>query len=350
MLAGKTPFTGDLSTVMKGHMEVPPPALDKTRVPKKVSKVLMSALAKKPDDRPSTAAGFANELRAYSEGGVALLRRALTLFTEHLPTFVKVSALIYLPVIVVTGLQLSISYLVSHERIPKIPGLVLSAMISLVLFVVSFFTAAVLIGVITRLVTQLLAAPLRPLRVRPAFMALRKRLRQLLPTTMLFNFLTVVGLILFIIPGLIILVNYSLITPVMMMEDVHGRAAFKRAKLLAKRSRRTVAVVLFLQFVFPVIVTSIIGFVVVSAMKAFNPAGVKANLFSVSVQVLQLPANIVMGAFSAIVIALLYLKMRQAGGETLKEAVEKFDEEELPNTKWQKRMRDKSRVMTRITR
>jgi hypothetical protein len=261
-----------------------------------------------------------------------------------------VSAFIYLPVIIVTGLQLFISYLVSHDLIPRIPGLVLSAMISLVVFVVSFFTVAVLIGVTTRLVTQLLAAPLRPLRVRPAFLALRQRLRQLLPTTMLFNFLTVVGLVLCIIPGLIILVNYSLVTPVMMMEDVRGRAAFKRAKLLAKRSRRTVVVVLFLQFVLPLIVTSIIGFVVVSAMKAFNPAGVKANLFSVSFQILQLPANILMGAFSAIVIALLYLKMRQAGGETLKEAVEKFDEEELPNTKWQKRMRDKTRVMTRVTK
>jgi hypothetical protein len=350
MLAGKTPFKGDFSAVMKAHMELPPPPLDRKRVPKRVAGVLMRALAKNPNDRPATAAGFASELRAYSEGGMSLVRRALTLFTEYLPTFIRTSLLIYVPVIVLTFLQLLNNSLVARNLIPKIPGLILSVTLTLVLLPVSFFTAGVLIAVFTRLVTQLLAVPLRPLAIRPAFIAFRKRIRQFLPTTMLYSLMTVGGLILGVLPGVWVLINYSLVTPVLMMEDVRGRAALRRAKSLAKRSRRTVALIIFLQFVLPILVTATVGFIVASAMKAYNPGGLKANLFSVAFQILSMPINVILGAFSSILTALLYLKMRQAGGESLTDAVEQFDAGELPTTKWQLRMREKSRVTTRVGR
>jgi hypothetical protein len=158
------------------------------------------------------------------------------------------------------------------------------------------------------------------------------------------------GLLLGVIPGVWVLINYSLVGSVLMMENVSGRAALRRAKSLSRRSRPTVALIVFLQFVLPLLVSATVGFIVASAIKAFNPGGLKANLFGVAFQVLSMPINVTLGAFSSILTALLYLKMRQAGGETLTDAVEQFDAGELPTTKWQLRMREKTRVTTRVGR
>ena len=49
---------------------------------------------------------------------------------------------------------------------------------------VTFFSASVVVGVTTWLVTQVLAVPLRPLLLRPAFNAMKKRLRPFLLTTL----------------------------------------------------------------------------------------------------------------------------------------------------------------------
>ena len=48
MLAGKTPFDGDFKTVMESHKETAPPPLEVKKVPKKVKRMIMSALAKNP--------------------------------------------------------------------------------------------------------------------------------------------------------------------------------------------------------------------------------------------------------------------------------------------------------------
>ena len=39
--------------------------------------------------------------------------------------------------------------------------------------------------------------------------------------------------------------------------------------------------------------------------------------------------------------ALLYLKTRQIGGETLREALSQFEDEDTPRAKWQMRMRER---------
>jgi serine/threonine protein kinase len=350
MLAGKTPFSGNMNEVMKGHIEQQPPSLDHKRVPKKVSKVLMSALAKNLNDRPASAIGFANELRAHSEGGVSLVRRALTMTAEQSQTFLPIALLVNIPVILLTVVGLVLEYLARMQVFGEITRVVIGVLLGLIRLGVSLFAAAVLMAIVTWLVTQLVAAPLRPIQIRPAFQVLRKRLRKVLPTTMAFNLATLIGLILCVIPAIYLLINYSLVTPVLMMEDVTGKAAFRRAKTLAKRSRRTVVFILFIQFVLPILATALIGFIVVTSLKAYNPAGIKANLFGVIYNILLIPTTIVLSVISAIITALLYWKLRQAGGETFREVVERLNEEEMPKTKWQRRMREKTRVTTRIGR
>ena len=70
MLTGQTPFSGDMPTVMREHLENSPPYLrsQNKKIKERAANVVMSALAKEPADRPQTAAAFASALRAQSEG------------------------------------------------------------------------------------------------------------------------------------------------------------------------------------------------------------------------------------------------------------------------------------------
>jgi hypothetical protein len=50
--------------------------------------------------------------------------------------------------------------------------------------------------------------------------------------------------------------------------------------------------------------------------------------------------NIVVVPLISITVALLYLKLRQMGGETLSDTLAQFEEIEPPRTRWQQRMRE----------
>ena len=107
MLAGAPPFAGDVTTVMRLHIEsTPRPLREQARkLPKRVSRVVMSALAKNPSERPQTAQAFANSLRANADGLGALYRRAFALYSEYFPKFLKLSLIAHIPVIVFTLLM-----------------------------------------------------------------------------------------------------------------------------------------------------------------------------------------------------------------------------------------------------
>jgi serine/threonine protein kinase len=350
MLVGRTPFNGNMETVIQQHLTVEPPPIDEKRIPKKVAGVIMSALAKNPAERPETAASFANALRAHSAGTGELLRRALTLYSEHLPVFLRLALLVYLPVFVISFLSLIEINLFARKIVGPNLHLVLNGGFNILNLVVAFFVGATIIGTTTRLVTQVLAAPLRPLRLRPAFAALRKRLKPLAITTVVLSLLTVLGAALCFFPMLYVLVNYYLVTPVVMMEEKRGRAAFRRAKELSARARRTVITVMLLQVAAPFAVSSVLAFLAVSVVKAFNPTGLHVNTFNNLFQLTQMPINMLLGSFSSVVTALLYWKTRLAGGETLKEAFLEFQEEEMPDRNWQKRMRERLHLTTRLNR
>ena len=93
-----------MPTVMREHLESSPPSLrtQNKKIKERVANVVMSALAKDPADRPQTAAAFASALRAQAEGVGSLYRRALTLYTEHFPKFLKLSVVAHIPVIILT--------------------------------------------------------------------------------------------------------------------------------------------------------------------------------------------------------------------------------------------------------
>lgn len=365
MLSGRTPFKGDLVTVSRQTQTDAPPPLKVKGVPKRFERVVMSALAKRAEERPATALAFSSALRAHSESAIMLLRHALTLFSEHMPLFLRLALLVSIPLIIVDLMQLGVGLVAAQQTLSRTVatrgGLVVSVsrttvtitsfLLSMLTLLVAILTASILTAITTRLVTQLMAAPLRPIQLRPAFNALKKRLRYFLPTVFLVSLLSMIGIFLGFIPGVIILINYSLVTPVMMMEDgMRGRRAMRRARTLSKRSRPTVVFIILFQIALPVLTALLLAFLIISIIKAFALTGSHAHTFSLIYQVMQMPLNILFGSFSAIVTALLYLKTRLAGGETLREALGQFDSEELPQRRWQKRMRERLTMTVRQTR
>jgi serine/threonine protein kinase len=352
LLAGKTPFSGDLPTVMKMHREEPPPPLQVKGVPKKIKKLVMSSLAKDPTQRPASAGAFAGALRAHSEGSGSLIRRGLTFYAEHLPTLMRLALMVYAPVAVTTILQVTFGFLSERGTIPKPWGGIFVGLAMAVNLVVTFFSASIVGGVTTWLVTQKLAVPLRPLELRPAFAALKKRMRPYLKAAAPATIATFVGIMMCLLPGLFLAVNYALLAPVLIMEDLKGHAAFLRARQLFNRSRRTVIAIVFVHFGVPFLMSIITSLLITAIFRAINPEAEKGAMKAVNLiqQIVQLPFIILFGSLVSVVTALLYWKTRLAGGETLRDAFNLFMQEETSASRWQQRMRTRFHTPTRTTR
>jgi serine/threonine protein kinase len=349
MLAGEPPFAGNTSTVMRAHREQKPQSLrDRaTKIPKRAAGVVMSALSKNPAERPPTAFAFASALRAQSEGVGALYRRAFALYSEYFPKFVKLSLIAHVPMIITSILL--ISAILWYKYWPPVGTLhkvaVYSALgiLSLLKFVATTVSAGVISGVTAIIIVQLTAAPLRPVKLREAFVLLRKRWRPFLKTLVRVTLWIFLGILLLIIPGMVMWMRYSLYAPVVLIEGLQGKAAMRRARELASRSWKTVIVVAILQFLIPAIVSFCVGYMAGKSKAEKNTPS--AQVFQ---QVLEL-ANIFVIPLISIVPALLYVKMRQLGGESLASVWTQIEEGEGKQSAWQQRMRTRLSLHTPTT-
>lgn len=356
MLTGETPFTGDMVTVMRQHMEAEPPSLrDKNRkVKKNVARQVMAALSKNPAHRPARAAGFASALRGSSEGIGSLLRRAFALYSEHFPMFLRISLLAHVPVIIMLFIMLGFDALQRAKVMPKPLEIALVLVLVLLNIVVSFLSTSVITAMTALIVTQLHIAPMRPISWRDSLAVLRRRWRPFLRTSIRVSLTMALGFVLLIIPGLVVMVRYVLYAPVVLMENLEKRAALKRANELSRRSRRTVIALLVINFTLPMIIGAIVGFLSVK-MKGggtlvIGSGSVVIGSGSQIVGRLAPLFNIITVPLISITTALLYLKMRQLGGETFKETLEQFENDEAPRTRWQQRMRKRLTINTPTSR
>ncbi|MEP6820171.1 MAG: protein kinase [bacterium] len=352
MLAGEPPFAGATGNVMQEHILTAPPPL-RTRnkkVRKRAAQVVMTALSKQPEDRPQTAAAFASLLRAQSEGIGSLYRRAFALYSEHFPKFLKLSLIAHIPVVVTT--LILIGFEIAENSQPKglgllrilfICGMVIAGLLQIAAY---FVAAAAISGITAVIVTQLSLAPLRPVELRLAFAVLKRRWRPFLNTTIRMTLRILFGFILFVIPGIVITIRYALYAPVVLMEGLEKKAARQRARALASRSWRTIIIVSVLQFVIPIIISALLGKLTVIKR---TESGIHISDHSMSGQIYQQLSgliNIVIIPLMSIVPALLYLKMRQLGGENLADALNEIEEADDKRSQWQQRMRTRLSLHT----
>ena len=402
MLSGDTPFKGDFSKVMEAHKVLPPPPLVAKKVRKKLKRVINSALAKQPDARPQTAEAFASELRSRSEGIFGLLRRAGMIWTEHLPKFIMLSAFFHLPMMLFTAILIVISFLKVSGYVDETLSNIGLGVTGAALYAITAFCAYLIVGTITWIVTQSMAVPLRPIRLRSALKEAKSKWKTFAGTGILGFVLQVgIGIVTCGIGFLVTSVLWTLLAPVVMMENLKGMEALRRSTHLVRRSLATSVAAVALMFLIPFVFAGAISFVISITAKAVtneasnvrivdteNPAtetaapaeaeqadeknsvdinigGNRAARFAspykdmrsrlkdtaleTLLQVLLLPLQIMVTSFTAIIVALLYLKTRQAGGESLQDLLAKFEETDQPRKKWQERVRQRLIQSGRLT-
>ena len=341
MLSGTPPFTGQTTTVIRAHTESQPTALRELngKLPKRVSRLIMSALEKDPANRPQTAVAFANAMRANADGLGALYRRAFALYSEYFPKFLKLSLLAHIPVIAVTLMLIAVR--LAEPRMSKVTKIAVLIPITLLQVAAGFVTPSIISGVTAIIVTQLAVAPLKPVELRAAFAVLRRRWRPFLNTGIRVTLRIMIGFILLVIPGFVMMIRYSLWAPVVLMEGLEKKEARQRARALAARSWRTIILAMLFQFLVPALVGGMVGALL---GRAGDGKAVHVKIF----QPLTSLVNIFVLPLMSIVPALLYLKMRQFGGETLHDVMAKLEEEDGARSNWQQRMRKRLTMNTPV--
>lgn len=399
MLSGKTPFDGDHTAVMSAHQEIEPPPLEVKKIPKNVKKVIFCALSKNAEERPQTAEAFASQLRSQSEGLGTLLQKALVLYSEHLPKFLLLAVITSIPNLLSSIFRAIVGTLASLNLLNFTAANVLFGVIGLASFFFQFFSAALLFGTVAWIVAQILAVPLQPVSIRFALKAAWAKKRSLFTAVLLQSALSWFGMMLCLIPGLYWSTVYMLTSPSIMIENVKGRAAFRRSKELVKRSATTAFALVVITHLIPFIGGITIGGIVMLATKSAivqknepnnsakndgernidinigagsirineNPKNVenpisdeekqkqkleefrKNTLRQGLMDLVLIPFTLIMSSLFSIVTALMYFKARQAGGESMQDLLEQFEEKDQPRKKWQERVRNRLMQSGRIT-
>jgi hypothetical protein len=149
------------------------------------------------------------------------------------------------------------------------------------------------------------------------------------------------GVLLLFIPGIIMLIRYSLYAPVVLIEGLEKKAAMRRARELASRSWRTIIIVSLLQLLIPSIINGILGGLVGASFSS-KSHGIAREVI---IQIFRLNQILVL-PLMAIVPALLYIKMRQLGGESLALSLSEIEEGDADQSKWKQRMRTRLSLAT----
>jgi len=216
--------------------------------------------------------------------------------------------------------------------------------LSLLAFIASQLAAAAISAMTVLIVIQLSLAPLRPVQLGAALAVLKKRWRPLLRSGIRIFLMFMIGLILFVIPGFLVIIRYALYGPVVIVEGLEKRAALIRAKELYWRAKSTVILIVLTQMAIAVS----LNFIAMHYTEIATKAG--AHLSASLIKQLSSLLIIVLIPLFSIMTALLYLKTRQIGGETFKETIDQFENQEIPHSKWQLRMRERLTTSTPSSR
>ena len=345
LLTGETPFKGAPEEVIELHKAAePPPIREKNRkVPRKMARIVMSALAKDPAQRPQSAAGFASALRASWEGPTHLLRQAFALYSEHFPTFFKIALLGYAPFTLFAVLYRFSDVFIDPTRLSGMQLMAISLVFFLTMVVSLLFAYFFVSAATVPVVVQLMMAPLRPVRIKSAVAALKRRWRIFALTSLLVMMLILLGSVLFVIPGLIAALVYGLYGPVVIMEQQGVRGTLRRSRILSRRALGTVLVITLIQFALPIVIgkASVATDITLKLKDDYSPKQFGFSFSMSGGSVFFELLNVFVTPLTAIMASLLYLKTRKAGGESLRDASDQFETLEIPRTKWQARMKSR---------
>jgi serine/threonine protein kinase len=334
MLAGAPPFTGPPHEVMELHRsgEARPLRELNPRVPRRVAELVMATLAKEPSARPATAGGFAAALSAAAENSGTLLRQAASLYSDRFPALFRVSCVAYIPLIVIVGLLVVAD--LTHW-VPYSVGVMLVVAMVAANLSAYFVTSAAVVPLVVRAIV----APLQPVRAREAWTVVRRRWRSLALATVLVVTATLLGSLFLVVPGVLFALAHALYAPVVVMEEQPVVAALRRARELASRAPTTVLIISALQFALPILVwfASFDVNLTFTLDEHWQPKEFGFGFATSGAVVWYQLINIVVTPLTGTMTALLYLKTRHAGGESLRDAAEQLAGADIRRSRWQTR-------------
>ena len=329
LLTGETPFKGSPHELIELHKTAQPPSLRETnrKVPRKMARIVMSALAKDPAERPQSAAGFASALRASWEGPTHLLRQAFALYSEQFPTFFKIALLGYAPFTLLALLNFFSEVFVDPQQTAPQQLMLFSVLLFLAMIVSLLFAYFFVSAATVPVVVQLTIAPLRTVRIGDAVAALKRRWRVFAFASLLVMAMILLGSLLFIIPGLIAAIVFGLYAPVAIMEQHGVIGTLRRSRTLSSRALGTVLIITIVQFALPLLIwrAAVNADLTFQLNDDYSPKQIGFNFAMSGVSALYQLLNVFVTPVTTIMASLLYLKTRKAGGESLKDASEKFE-------------------------
>ena len=240
-------------------------------------------------------------LRPLSNG--ELLDRAFSYYRSHFVLFAGIAA--------IPGL-ISLAYQLSRLVGPLSGGgQLVTALLGLVSLLVSIVSASLVHGATVVAVSQLQLG--RETNIAEAFATVRPRLVELILLGLAAGIRIIGGLILFIVPGILLGLSYSLAIPVAVLEDTGGSDALNRSATLTKGSRGRVFLIYCLVFLLTFIGTMI--WQVIATVFVTRPsAGFRAISASVGWQVTVMLGSFVsqalVGPIATIALTLVYYDER----------------------------------------
>jgi serine/threonine protein kinase len=375
MLTGHPPFSGgDVLSVLARHLTETPKSLHEVNpdIPPAVSDVVLKALAKHPEERHARASVFASTLRANAEGTGAIFRRAAALVSEHFGVFWRLILIALGPLVTIRIVKLTADLL--GPEVPFFKSAVWQVGFGLVFAgLATFFAAALMRGVSALLLTQVMVSPLGRVRMSIGKALIRKRFMRLLDGGLWYLMLVIAPLVIFLYSmgaflewaskgihdgfglqlGLVTVgslllsagagvltfrnvVDTSMLPIALLVEGLGARDALRRSRMLVSRARQMIVPVAMIELLG---YAAILTFSVVAFGVIFDRvlARILSEVFAIVLEALVLP-------LLGVAYAGLYLKLRQAGGETIHLLLDdEYVRRELPKTKWMEQMQRASR-------
>lgn len=170
MMTGQLPFQGSMVQVINQHLDTAPPSVRQLnkRVPRQVAGVVLSSMAKSPDERPPNGEALASMLRAAHEGALQQTHCAFVTYCEFFPKLILASVLLGLPALLLEAGIFAVDDLLPAGRSAR-----LDSILSHLRLAWSFFEFPLSLALMMRLVAQFTLSPLKPLRLPEAFTAAR---------------------------------------------------------------------------------------------------------------------------------------------------------------------------------
>lgn len=375
MLTGHPPFHGgDVLSVLARHLTETPKSLHEVNpdIPQAVSDVVLKALAKHPEERHARASLFASTLRANAEGTGAIFRRAAALVSEQFSVFWRLILIAFGPLVVIRIVKLTADLLGNEVSFFQTTVWTIGFGVAFA-GIATFIAAALMRGVSALLLTQVMLAPLGRVRMSIGKSLVRKRFLRLLDGGLWYLMLVIAPLVIFLyamgsllesaaqglhvgfdlplalvtVASLLVaaaagaltfrnVVDTSMLPIALLVEGMHVREALRRSRKLVARSRHLIVPVAVAELL---LYASILTFSVVAFGVIFDRvlARIMSDLFATVMEALVSP-------LIGVAYAVLYLKLRQAGGETIDDLL--HDENvrrELPKTKWMEQMQRSGR-------